>query len=129
MKVLCLADGSLEISHRNHKVLADRIPEEGGHDLALEPIELLVGALGSCTGAVLAAYLRRHEKNPEGLKLELDWVADGAPGHRRITDITVKVLMPFALDDRMRATVNRLSSACTVHNTLNSNITVTVLEP
>jgi uncharacterized OsmC-like protein len=129
MKVLCLADGSLEITHRNHRVLADRIPEEGGQDLAMEPMELLVGALGSCTGAVLAAYFKRHERDPQGLKLELDFVADGAPGHRRISKIDVKVLVPFALDDRMRATVNRLSTACTVHNTLNSEITVTIQEP
>jgi putative redox protein len=53
-----------EIQARQHTIVSDQPPENGGHDEGMTPPELLLASLGSCAGFYAAQYLRKHQLAP-----------------------------------------------------------------
>src|SRR4051812_22506228 len=61
-----------EILVGGKRVVADEPVDVGGTDEGLNPYELLLGALGSCTAMTILMYARRKKWPVEHVRIELD---------------------------------------------------------
>jgi putative redox protein len=118
MEVIIEHLGSLqfEIKARQHAILTDQPPENGGHDEGMTPPELLLASLGSCAGFYAAQYLRKHKLATEGTRVRV--TADKLKDPARIDNFHIEVEAPAALTDQHRAGVEDAVHHCLIHNTL-----------
>jgi len=102
-----------------HETVMDAHPKSGGADSAARPIDVLLSALGGCTGMDVVSILRKMRTEPEGLRIEID-------GERRsehptaFTEIhlTYIVAGSVPLENVEKAVSLSLSKYCPVANTL-----------
>jgi putative redox protein len=105
-----------EIKARQHAVVSDQPPENGGHDEGMTPPELLLASLGSCVGFYAAQYLRKHKLPTEGTRVRV--TADKVRDPARIDNFHVEIEMTAALTEQHRAGVENAAHHCLIHNTL-----------
>ncbi len=105
-----------EIKARQHTILTDQPPENGGHDEGMTPPELLLASLGSCAGFYAAQYLRKHKLAVEGTRVRV--TADKLKDPARIDNFRIEVEAPTALTEQQRAGVEDAVHHCLIHNTL-----------
>jgi putative redox protein len=116
-----------------HPVTMDAAPEVGGADSAARPIEVLLCALGACTGMDVISLLRKMRTEPTALQIEVD--------DERETDYP-KAIKKVHLVYRVRGRVPEanlrkaidlsLSTYCPIANSLSGVAQITteyVLEP
>jgi len=65
-----------------HKVLMDTVKEHGGNDSAAAPMQLVLIALGGCTGMDVIAILRKMKDLPKSFYMEID--SERAPEHPKV---------------------------------------------
>jgi len=106
-----------EIQAREHIIVSDQPPENGGHDEGMTPPELLLASLGSCAAFYAAQYLRKYKLATEGTRVRVtaDKVKDTAA---RIDNFRIEVETPIELTEEQRAGVERSVHHCLIHNTL-----------
>ncbi len=105
-----------EIKARQHTVVSDQPPENGGHDEGMTPPELLLAALGSCAGFYAAQYLRKHKLATEGTRVRI--TAEKLKDPARMDDFHIAIESPVALTEQHRAGVENAVHHCLIHNTL-----------
>ena len=105
-----------EIKARQHAILTDQPPENGGHDEGMTPPELLLASLGSCAGFYVAQYLRKHKLATEGTRVRV--TADKLKDPARIDNFHIEVEVPTGLTEQQRAGVEDAVHHCLIHNTL-----------
>jgi len=55
-----------------HETTMDASHEVGGADSAPRPVEVLLSALGGCTGMDVISILRKMKTEPKGLRIEIE---------------------------------------------------------
>ncbi len=105
-----------EIKARQHAIVSDQPPENGGHDEGMTPPELLLASLGSCAGFYAAQYLRKHKLATEGTRVRV--TADKLKDPARIDNYHIEIEAPAALTEQHRAGVENAVHHCLIHNTL-----------
>ena len=105
-----------EIKTRQHTILSDQPPENGGHDEGMTPPELFLASLGSCAGFYAAQYLRKHKLATEGTRVRV--TAEKLKDPARLDNFRIQVESPLALTDQQRAGVEDAVHHCLIHNTL-----------
>ncbi len=104
-----------------HRVAVDAAPEVGGADRGPRPMELVLVALGGCTGLDVVSVLRKMRQPLAELILEIE--GRRAPEHPKVyTEIAVRYrLKGEGLDPEKVARAVRLSAEryCSVGNMLN----------
>ncbi len=105
-----------EIKARQHAILSDQPPENGGYDEGMTPPELLLASLGSCAGFYAAQYLRKHKLATEGTRVRV--TADKLKDPARIDNFRIEIEAPAALTEQHRAGVENAVHHCLIHNTL-----------
>jgi len=105
-----------EIKARQHSIVSDQPPENGGHDEGMTPPELLLASLASCAGFYAAQYLRKYKLATEGTKVRV--TADKAKDPARVDNFRIEVECPIELTPDHRAGVERAVHHCLIHNTL-----------
>jgi len=105
-----------EIKARQHAILTDQPPENGGHDEGMTPPELLLASLGSCAGFYAAQYLRKHKLATEGTRVRV--TADKLKDPARIDNFHIEIETPVELTEQQRAGVEDAVHHCLIHNTL-----------
>jgi putative redox protein len=118
-----------EIKARQHAIVSDQPPENGGHDEGMTPPELLLASLGSCAGFYAAQYLRKYKLASEGTRVRI--TADKVKDPARVDNFRIAIEAPVALTDQQRAGVENSVHHCLIHNTLLQppNIVVEILDP
>jgi putative redox protein len=112
------------ISAREHAVLVDQPVADGGDDAASTPVELMVGALASCVAFYAGRYLVRHGLDRDRLRVRADFtMASGRPA--RIERVILRIEVPGLPADRRNALL-AVASHCTVHNTLQPAVAITL---
>jgi putative redox protein len=102
-----------------HKILQDAAEEVGGHNLASRPMELLLVALGGCTGMDVISILRKMRQPVTGYQIEVSGErAEEDP--KKYLRITVKHIITGAVEADKLAHAVELSDQtyCSVAATL-----------
>jgi uncharacterized OsmC-like protein len=105
-----------EIKARQHAIVSDQPPENGGHDEGMTPPELLLASLGSCVGFYAAQYLRKHKLATEGTRVRV--TADKLRDPARIDNFRIEIETPAVLTEQHRNGVENAAHHCLIHNTL-----------
>jgi uncharacterized OsmC-like protein len=111
-----LGDVQFEIKARQHTIVCDQPPENGGFDEGMTPPELLLASLGSCAGFYAAQYLRKHKLATEGTRVRITAAKVKDPA--RIDNFVIEIETPLDLTDQHRAGVESAVHHCLIHNTL-----------
>ena len=106
-----------EIKARQHNIVSDQPPENGGYDEGMTPPELLLASLASCAGFYAAQYQRKFKLATEGTHVRVlaDKVKEPVA---RIDNFRIEIETPLELTDQHRAGVERAVHHCLIHNTL-----------
>ena len=105
-----------EINARQHVIVSDQPPENGGHDEGMTPPELLLASLGSCVGFYAAQYLRKHKLATEGTRVRV--TAEKLKDPVRIDNFQIEIETTAALTEQHRDGVKNAANHCLIHNTL-----------
>jgi putative redox protein len=116
MSIEQIQDMAFSVQIRNHEMISDMPPEEGGKDLGLRPAELVVGALGACIGMSIARYCQTLDCSTEGLAIYLTYQMADDP--KRVKSIVADVELPDAFPENRKEALRRVIEACSVHGTL-----------
>jgi len=101
---------------RGHKVTTDMSPEEGGHDAAPNPVELLACSLGSCIATMLQGYCNEqgYTDGDVGVSLTLELADDP----KRIAGVVIDVELPRDWPEEVRDEAKHIVEAFPVPGTL-----------
>jgi len=118
-----------EIKARQHAIVSDQPPENGGHDEGMTPPELLLASLGSCAGFYAAQYLRKFKLASEGTRVRV--TADKLKDPARIDNFRIEIEVSAVLSEKHRAGVENSVHHCLIHNTLlhSPSIVVEITHP
>ncbi len=127
MKVNVVWDGGLSFrgtGPSGHSVVMDASPEVGGDNRGPRPTEMLLFALGACTGIDTVSILNKSRQPVEGIEIDIE--AERAEDHpKRFTRIRVHfTVRGKGLDrDRVeRAITLSAEKYCSVGHSLNAEI-------
>jgi|SRR5271157_5643848 len=105
-----------EIKARQHKIVCDQPPENGGFDEGMTPQELLLAFLGSCAGFYATQYLKKNNLAGEGTRVRV--TADKVQDPARMDNFRVEVEVPLAFSEQHRNGIQEAIQHCPIHNTL-----------
>ncbi len=108
-----------DVSIREHHLVADELPDEGGHDDGPSPLELLAGSLASCTAITMQMYAERKGWDIGDLTVGVDYqpAQKGAP-----TRFELVVDLPKELPEEQREKLMQIAAKCPVHRTLEGEV-------
>ncbi len=109
-----------------HKVKMDAAPDLGGGNAGMRPTELLLSALGGCTGINIISILKKMRLNPTSFHMEIEGIrANERP--KRFTELFVHYYFEGDLpEDKVeRAIVLTNEKYCSVAHSLNAKISST----
>jgi putative redox protein len=108
----------VDISIRDHALIADEPAAVGGQDLGPTAMEMLAGALGSCTSVTLRMYAQRKSWDLQtvDVRVEIDYKA---------FTIRREIALGGNLDVEQRARLLQIADACPVHKLLANAVPVT----
>lgn len=109
--VRCGADGVLEASARDVTLRVGRKAEG-----ALQSVELLLAALGSCMLGTMLAFAENVGVPVEGVRLELTPTL--ADGPERVERIDMCLRIEGEIEPKRLASLRRVAEHCKVHSTL-----------
>ena len=126
VKVKHLNNLQNQIITEKHTLITDEPEESGGDGLAVNPIELLLGAEGSCTISVLTMFAKRMKYDLQGVEINLTHkrirVEELKESGIEIDDergyvhkIEKKIKFIGNLDDDQIEELRRVSQRCPVH--------------
>ena len=120
----------LRIAVRGHDLVTDQPIDSGGDDREPTPTELFVGSLVSCMGFYAQRFLRLNHVEAAGLALSATFESTAERPYR-VSAISVDVVLPPGTPDRLVDPLRRVMDACTVHNTLRHepSVTLTLEQP
>jgi len=133
-----LRDGyRTEIEAAGFHLTADEPADVGGTGAGPTPYDLLLAALGACTGMTLRMYAARKGWPLEEVAIELheprDYAADCErceEPEARIKRVNREITLHGALDDEQRARLMLIAERCPVQKALGSTLRVeTTLVP
>ena len=120
-----------EILAGHHHLISDEPVAMGGADLGLNPYELLLAALGSCTSMTLRMYANHKQIDLQDIQVELhhsrihaeDCAACEAQAPF-IDRITRSIQLTGHLNDQQRTRLLEIANQCPVHKTLRNQIDI-----
>lgn len=110
------------IQTRQHVYHADEPITDGGTDEMVNPVEMLLGALGSCIAMTMKLYADRKQWPLEGVEIEVEvekFSANDYPEYhgteRYIHEIRKQVKLLGPLSEEQRQRILEIGSKCPVH--------------
>ena len=100
---------------RQHRLISDQPPVNGGADTAMTPPELMLASLGTCAGYYAVEYLKARSLSAAGLEITVS--AEKATQPARLDRFRIDVSLP-GLDERYEEGLLRAVHKCLIHNTL-----------
>ena len=109
-----------------HRVTMDASPQVGGRDSAARPVEVMLCALGGCTGMDVLSILRKMKTEPEALRIVVD--DERAPEHPksfRKLHITYSLKGDVPPENAEKAIDLSLAKYCPIATTLAGVVEIT----
>ncbi len=117
---------STKITVRTHTFLADEPLELKGNDTAPSPMELLCGALASCTAITLKMYLQHKKIDTDEITVVVSMEDENEHQKRFVRSIDVISTM---LTEAIKKRIVEIANKCPVHKMLEQhNIITSILE-
>lgn len=116
MKINQIKGNKFSIEVRNHKINLDMHKDDGGEDTGMNPIELMVGALGACIGMTINIYCAMKKIPSEGIAVNA--VPTLASDPKRIKNITIDITLPEGFPEDRKEAILKVAHKCPVYNTL-----------
>lgn len=120
-----------EIVANGHSLIADEPIPLGGANTGPNPYDLLVSALGACTGMTLRMYADRRGVPLDGAivrlthrKIHAEDCSDCAEKNRQIDFIEREIELQGDLSGETREKLLQIADRCPVHRTLQSRIRI-----
>jgi putative redox protein len=105
-----------EIKARQHSIVTDQPPENGGFDEGMTPPELLLASLGSCAGFYAVQYLKKHKLATESTIVRV--IAEKAKDPARLDNFRIALEIPGELGTADIDGIEQAVHHCLIHNTL-----------
>ncbi|MFC4387992.1 OsmC family protein [Gracilibacillus marinus] len=122
----------VEATARNHSVLVDEPKSLGGTDEAMNPVELLLSALGACQSIVARTYAKKFDIDLRDFQVQLegdinlDGFFDKADVRAGYSDIRVTYTTDTdAPAEKVEAFIAFLEAHCPVGDTIENTVNVT----
>jgi putative redox protein len=110
---------------RGHELIVDQPVDAGGTDLGPTPVELFMASLAACVAHYAGSFLARHHICRDGLQVDTYWqMAEDRPA--RVATVTLRITPPPALPPGRLPALLAVARACTVHNTLEQALDVSI---
>lgn len=107
---------------RNHEILGDTNEQNGGHDGAMNPHEILETALAACTSITLKMYAKRKGMKLDDVLVEVHTVSEGKES---VISRKIKLLGQLTDDDSKR--LLEIADKCPIHKLLTSQVSIQTL--
>jgi putative redox protein len=127
VKVKHLNNLQNQIITNKHTLITDEPAASGGDDMAINPVELLLGAEGACTISVLMMFAKRMKYDLKNVEIDIIHKrvrieelknagvnVDNERGY--VHKITKKIKFIGNLDEDQIEELQRVSKRCPVHN-------------
>jgi putative redox protein len=114
-----------DLTIRDHALCADEPPEKGGENNGPTPMELLAGALASCTAVTMEMYAQRKGWDVDGIEVEVDCDLDERSGCDSF-DVQIRLSKELSEDQVQRLV--RVAGKCPVHRALAAESVVTITD-
>ncbi|TSD66834.1 OsmC family protein [Inquilinus sp. KBS0705] len=107
------------ITSGKHTVNADEPEDKGGTDKAMNPFELLLASLGSCTVITLRMYINRKMWAIDAINVNLELF-------KTATGVFIETKLHFTgeITDEQRKRLITIADACPVHKLLIGNVVI-----
>jgi uncharacterized OsmC-like protein len=119
------------ISVGPHRLRADEPPDVGGNDEGPNPYELLLAALGTCTGMTVRLYAERKQWPLKGVEVRLahsrihaEDCAECETKQGMLDRIDAEIIFTGDLSDEQKHRLMEIAEKCPVHRTLLSEIQI-----
>lgn len=119
-----LGDVQFEVKARQHVVVCDQPPENGGFDEGMTPPELLLASLGTCAGFYATQYLKKHKLATQGTVVRV--TAEKVKNPARMENFRIEVDVPMDFSEEQKKGIEESVHHCLIHNTLLNPPTITL---
>lgn len=111
-----VAGRRFSVNARGVETIVDDTVEQGGPGDGFRPTELVMGALGACMMGTMINFARNQGITIGEVTVDLE---DEVAEHpERMGVITIRMVVETDATERQLASLQRVASACKVHNTL-----------
>jgi uncharacterized OsmC-like protein len=122
----------VDVQARNFHLTIDEPPTLGGTDAGMNPVELVLGALGACQSIVAKSYAKKLEVELDGFRVELegDLDTDGfmnkSDVRRGYSDIRYTFYIKSSSPkENIEALIDFLEKTCPVGDTIANPVNIT----
>ena len=98
--------------YRGHEIRTDQDVESGGEGTAPEPMDLFLGAIGTCAGLNALMFCRTRKIPAEGLSVTLDFERDEEK--HLFTKVDISIGLPAGFPEKYKKTIIRAVELCAV---------------
>lgn len=102
----------------NHTFLADEPQDKGGTDLAVNPLELVIGGLASCTVITLRMYINRKGWDIDEINVQIAYESSGEKA-KRILSVSGE-----DVNEDVKKRLLLIANKCPVHKLLEKSIEI-----
>jgi putative redox protein len=110
------------VTSGKHVIWADEPRDNGGQDEGMEPFELLLASLGSCTAITVRMYADRKQWPLDKIRIALKLAQDK---DKKLTRIHKRIELKGSLSPEQRARLMEIADRCPVHRVLLNPLEIT----
>lgn len=123
----------VEAQARTHNIVIDEPPSLGGTDHGMNPVELILAALGACQSIVAQVYAKKFDISYEELRVELEGdldtdgflnISDARPGFSEIR--YTFHLKTDAPEEKIQSFIQFIEQKCPVGDTIANPVRLTL---